>query len=285
MHQRPNEAQFRALVSASSDVVYRMNPDWTEMRQLRGREFIVDTHEPDRSWLEKYIHPDDHGRVTETIRKAVRNKAVFELEHQVSQIDGTLGWTFSRAITLLDNDGAVLEWFGMAIDVTARKQAQEQRQLLLLRLREQDQRKDEFLATLAHEPRNPLAPIRTGLHIMRLAQGDAEATERVRSMMERQLKQMVHLIDDLLDVSRINHGKIDLRKERIELADAIQQAIDTSRPTIAQADHELLIKFPHSPIYVDADLTRLVQVFSNLLNNVAMFTERGGRIRLTMQQL
>ena len=179
----------------------------------------------------------------------------------------------------------MVEWFGMASDVSARKEAQEERERLVVHLREEDQRKDEFLATLAHELRNPLAPIRNGLQIMRLMQGDADATERVRSMMERQLGQMVHLIDDLLDLSRISHGKIDLRKERIELAKTIQQAIDTSRPSIAQADHELLIKFPPGPIYVDADLTRLVQVFSNLLNNAAKFTERGGRIRLTMQQL
>ena len=151
------------------------------------------------------------------------------------------------------------------------------------RLQEQDQRKDEFLATLAHELRNPLAPIRNGLQIMRLAPGNAEASERIRSMMERQLGQMVHLIDDLLDLSRISRGKIDLRKERIELASVITQAIETSRPSIDQAGHELLVEVPPGPIYVDADLTRLVQVFSNLLNNAAKFTERGGRVQLAVQ--
>lgn len=280
-----SETQFRALISASSDAVYRMNADWTEMRHLQGREFIADTHEPNRSWLEKYIHPDDHRRVTEAIREAIRTKGVFELEHQVLRIDGTLGWTFSRAIPLMDKDGIVVEWFGMASDVSARKEAQEERERLVVRLREEDQHKNEFLATLAHELRNPLAPIRNGLQIMRLVQGDADATERVRSMMERQLEQMVHLIDDLMDLSRISNGKIDLRRERIELAKAIQQAVDTSQPFIAQADHELLLKFPPGPIYVNADLTRLVQVFSNLLNNAAKFTERGGRIRLTVQEV
>lgn len=280
-----SEAQFRALLRASSDVVYRMNADWTEMRQLQGREFIANTHEPNRSWLKKYIQPKDQQRVMEAIKESIRTKDVFELEHQVLRTDGTLGWTFSRAIPLMDNDGTVVEWFGMASDVTARKQAQEEREQLVIRLREEDQRKDKFLAMLAHELRNPLAPIRNGLQIMHLVQGDADATERVRSMMERQLGQMVHLIDDLLDLSRISHDKIDLRKERIELAKAIEQAIDTSRPFIAQADHELVIKFPPGPIYVDADLTRLVQVFSNLLNNAAKFTDRGGRIRLTVQQV
>ena len=279
-----SEARFRALVDASSDIVYCMNADWTEMRHLHGREVIADTREPDRSWMEKYIHPNDQARVMETIREAVRTKGVFELVHQVLGIDGERGWTFSRAIPIMDSDGAVIEWFGMASDITDRKRGEEERECLVARLREEDQRKDRFLATLAHELRNPLAPIRNGLQIMRLAPGDADATERVRSMMERQLGQMVHLIDDLLDLSRISHGKIDLRKQRVDLAKAMQQAIDTSRPSIAQADHELLIKFPPDPIYVDADLTRLVQVFSNLLNNAAKFTDRGGRISLTMQQ-
>ena len=656
---RASEEQFRALVSASSDVVYRMNADWTELRHLQGQEFIADTHEPNRSWLEKYIHPDDRRQVMETIREAVRTKGPFELEHRILRIDGTLGWTFSRAIPLLDSDGTVVEWFGMASDVTARKQAQEalreseqkfrtlfesmdqgytvievifdadarpvdyrfleinpafekhsgiqngqgrrmreiapdieahwfeifgrvavtgeairfvneatslngrwfdvyafrlggngshkvavlftdisdrkaiedalrvsesrsrtilesitdgffaldrdwrityinaagerfldrtpgdligkclwdefsgiagsefervyrrvvagrvgesftahypnfdrwyeltvypapeglsvyfrdvtdrkqteellrasedrrrlaldaaelgmwhvepttralktdaryraifgtteewtdylqavavmhpddqpavldavaaatrledpapyaieyriihpdgslrwvlakgrssyegagptrrvtsfdgtvadvtdrkrgeeEREQLVARLQEQDQRKDEFLATLAHELRNPLAPIRNGLQIMRLAPNDADATERIRLMMERQLGQMVHLIDDLLDLSRISRGKIDLRKERIELASAITQAIETSRSSIDQAGHEFFIKLPPGPIYVDADLTRLTQVFSNLLNNAAKFTERGGRVRLAVQ--
>ena len=122
---RDSELRFRALVSASSDVVYRMNADWTELRHLQGREFIADTHEPNRSWLEKYIQPCDQQRVIDTIREAVRTKGPFELEHQVLQIDGTPGWTFSRAIPLMDKDGAVVEWFGMASDVTTRKQAQE----------------------------------------------------------------------------------------------------------------------------------------------------------------
>jgi len=136
---------------------------------------------------------------------------------------------------------------------------------------------------LAHELRNPLAPIRNGLQIMRLAPGNAAANERIRLMMERQLGQMVHLIDDLLDLSRISRGKIDLRKERIELGSAIAQAIETSRPSIDEAGHELFIEVPPSPIYVDADLTRLTQVFSNLLNNAAKFTKRGGQLRLAVQ--
>ena len=170
--------------------------------------------------------------------------------------------------------GAVCYYF----DSTQLREAERQ-------LSEADRKKDEFLATLAHELRNPLAPIRNGLQLMRLTQGDADASERIRSMMERQVGQMVHLLDDLLDVSRISRGTISLRKERIELTSAIAQAIEISRPFIDQGGHELVVDVPPGPILVDGDLTRLAQVFSNVLNNAAKYTPRGGHIQLTVQQL
>ena len=151
-------------------------------------------------------------------------------------------------------------------------------------LREADHRKDEFLATLAHELRNPLAPLRNGLQILRLAGATGEIANNARSMMERQLGQMVHLIDDLLDLSRISRGKIELRKEQVELSKVVQQAVETSRPIIEQGGHDLTITMPPGPIYVDADVTRLAQVFSNLLNNAAKYTEQGGRIQMSIQR-
>lgn len=123
---RESEGRFRALVNASSEVVYRMNPDWTEMRELRGRSFIVDTAAPDPNWLSKYIHPDDQPQVLERIGEAIRNKSVFELERRVLKVDGSIGWTFSRAIPIEDDPGEIVEWFGMASDVTVRKNAEEE---------------------------------------------------------------------------------------------------------------------------------------------------------------
>ena len=152
---------------------------------------------------------------------------------------------------------------------------------LIRELRDADRRKDEFLATLAHELRNPLAPIRNALHIMQLAEDDSAAIDQARTMMERQLKQMVRLIDDLLDVSRITRGKLDLRKERVELAAVIGNAVDTTRPLIEAAGHSLTVSLPPQPVYLDADPMRLAQVFSNLLNNAAKYTDRGGRLWLT----
>lgn len=151
-------------------------------------------------------------------------------------------------------------------------------------LREADQRKDEFLATLAHELRNPLAPIRNGLQVLKLAGGGGEMVEEARSMMERQLGQMVRLVDDLLDVSRITRNKLELRKERVTLAAVIHSAIETSRPLIEQAGHIFSLTLAPSPVELNADLTRLAQVFSNLLNNSAKYTEPGGHIALTAER-
>jgi PAS domain S-box-containing protein len=147
-------------------------------------------------------------------------------------------------------------------------------------LRDADQRKDEFLATLAHELRNPLAPIRNGLQVLRLANADGGMVDKARSMMERQLSQMVRLVDDLLDVSRITRNKLELRKERVSLKSVIKSAVETSHPLIEKASHTFSITLPPTPLYLDADLTRLAQVFSNLLNNAVKYTEPGGRILL-----
>ncbi len=155
---------------------------------------------------------------------------------------------------------------------------------LVEQLKEADRKKDEFLATLAHELRNPLAPLRNGLQILRLTGEDREATENACLVMERQVKQLVRLVDDLLDVSRITRNKLKLRKERMELAVAVRQAVEISRPLIEAASHHLTVTLPAEPIPLDADAARLAQVFSNLLNNAAKYTERGGRIWLTVER-
>ena len=150
-------------------------------------------------------------------------------------------------------------------------------------LRDADRRKDEFLATLAHELRNPLAPIRNGLEVLRLTGSNSQTVIDARSMMERQLSQLVRLVDDLLDVSRITRNKLELRKERVDLATIIHSAIETSRPLIEQAGHTFSLTLPPAPILIDADSVRLAQVFSNLLNNSAKYTNPGGRIELSSE--
>ena len=148
-------------------------------------------------------------------------------------------------------------------------------------LKEADRRKDEFLATLAHELRNPLAPICNAVELLRRADSDAALMEKARSMMERQVGQMVRLVDDLLDISRITSGKLRLRTESVELAAIIRSAVEAARPLIETQGHELTITLPPEPVYLKADLIRLAQVFSNLLTNAVKYTEKGGHIWLS----
>ena len=167
-------------------------------------------------------------------------------------------------------------------DISERKAAEETLRRLAHDLAEADRRKTEFLATLAHELRNPLAPIRSGLGVMRLNRELPAGMARVREMMERQVTHMVHLIDDLLDVARISGGKLNLRMERIALNGLLSSAVETSLPLIEAAHHALVLDLPDATLLVDGDATRLAQVVSNLLNNAAKYTPAGGRIGLSL---
>jgi PAS domain S-box-containing protein len=162
-------------------------------------------------------------------------------------------------------------------DITDRKQAEDA-------LKDASRRKDEFLATLAHELRNPLAPIRNSLQILKMPRLDAVTLERTREMMERQVHQLVRLVDDLLDVSRVMRGKVDLRRERIELATVVARAVETAQPLMEAQGHDFTVALPSEPMPLDVDPIRLVQVVGNLLTNAAKYTEPNGRIWLTAQR-
>ncbi len=150
-------------------------------------------------------------------------------------------------------------------------------------LKDADRRKDEFLATLAHELRNPLAPISNSVSILASEKSPPQVREQALGMMERQVKQMVRLVDDLMDVARITRGKIVLKQERVELADVLRTATEISQPMITQFEHRLTINLPKAPIWLDADVTRLSQIFSNLMNNAAKYSEPGKEIRLSAE--
>jgi PAS domain S-box-containing protein len=176
-----------------------------------------------------------------------------------------------------DSKGNVVGASKVARDITQRKQAEEA-------LREADRRKDEFLAVLAHELRNPLAPIRNSLHILRLSNRLDPTAERVGQMIERQVNHLVRLVDDLLEVSRITRGKIELRREPVEVAAIVRNAVETSQPLIEAAGHQLAVSLPSEPMTVDGDPIRLTQIVANLLNNAAKYTDPGGQIWLTVRR-
>jgi PAS domain S-box-containing protein len=195
----------------------------------------------------------------------------------VERQDGSRCAALAHVNPIHDDSGNLIGAVNVVVDISARKRAEEA-------LKDADRSKTQFLALLAHELRNPLAPIRNGLQIMRLANDDLEAINQAREMMERQVGQMARLIDDLLDLSRITNGKLKRRNDRIDLITAIQDAMETSRPCIDAAGHELTVSLPTEPVFVDGDRGRLAQVFANLLNNSAKFTDHGGHIWLTVER-
>jgi PAS domain S-box-containing protein len=223
------------------------------------------------------IHPDDRGRVPELVRAAIQNGTPFEAEYRVLHEDGEYRSVIARGKPEYGPGGVPGRLPGVVLDITRQKKAEAD-------LREADRKKNDFLALLAHELRNPLAPLRNGLQVLRLTSADADAKARIQAMMDRQLSHMVRLIDDLLDISRIERNKMELRRTRVLLADAVSSAVETARPLIDAAGHELTVSLPDAPIYLDADLTRLAQVFGNLLTNSAKYTERGGRIWLSAER-
>lgn len=177
---------------------------------------------------------------------------------------------------LRDAAGAVVGLNVVCQEVTDRVNAE-------AALREADRCKDEFLAMLAHELRNPLAPLRTGLEVLQRVPGDSEVAARTRRMMDRQITHMVRLIDDLLDVSRIRQGKLALHRRPVSVREVVDHAIEASQPQLQRAGHQLNVSVPEPAPWVDADPTRLAQVLSNLLHNAAKYTPDGGRITLTAQ--
>ncbi len=176
-----------------------------------------------------------------------------------------------------DRAGRIIGVSKVARDITDRKKAEEA-------LREADRRKEHFIAMLAHELRNPLAAVGNSLNVLRLASGDAATIASARAVMERQHSHMVRLVDDLLDVSRIAQNKIELRRSRVQLADVLNSAVETVRPLIDAAGHTLTVSLPQPPVLLDADLTRLAQVFGNLLGNSVKYTEKGGHIWLSAER-
>ena len=184
-----------------------------------------------------------------------------------------------------DAEGNVVGASKIVRDVTERKRLEDNLRMLAADLSENDRRKNEFLATLAHELRNPLAPMSNMLEVLKRSDGNSEILKRAHETIERQLGQMVRLVDDLLDLNRITHDRLELRRSQVELSSVIQQAVEAAHPLIDAAGHELTVKLPDEPIYLNADRTRLAQVFGNLLNNSSKYTKENGVISLEAKRV
>jgi signal transduction histidine kinase/ActR/RegA family two-component response regulator len=227
--------------------------------------------EPDlhQQWLAN-IDPKDVGIVRAMLEECA-NSGTGEIEYRYRHPEHGPRWIYSKAgLVTHDSDRYVM---GISLDVTERRQAEET-------LKEVNQRKDEFLAMLAHELRNPLAPIRNAAQILNVHASGKPQLEWVRAVIERQTRHLVRLVDDLLDVSRMVRGQIVLQKSPVELGEIVRHAVETSRPLIRMRKHRLDVKLPEQPVRLNADLTRMAQVLANLLNNAAKYTDEGGEIAL-----
>lgn len=242
-----------------------------------GRMLGYDLSElkPHVSTWESLVHPDDKASVTEVLKKHLEGQSlVYESEHRLRAKDGSWVWVLDRGrVVERDIFGKPLRAIGVHSNITTQRRVREL-------LKEADRRKDEFLATLAHELRNPLAPIRTGLAIIKRDPGGAPAG-KAREMMERQLTHMVHLIDDLLDVSRITTGRLILKKESVPLRSVIDLGVEASKPLIDAGHHTLRLSIKDGDVRIFGDVTRLSQIVSNILTNAAKYTPDHGLIELS----
>ncbi len=229
--------------------------------------------------LPSLMHADDLPRFAQhmTRLQALGDQEIADFEHRLRDRSGDWRWFHSRdAVFARDADGRARQIIGAAVEITERKRAEDE-------LREAERKKDNFIATLAHELRNPLAPIRNALHVMRQQLPADPQLAWCGDVIDRQVGQMARLLEDLLDVSRITQGKFGLRREPVALAAVVEQAVEIASPFIDVASHALAVTLPPQPLTVDGDPTRLAQIFGNLLINAAKYTQDNGRIVLTAQ--
>ena len=220
------------------------------------------------------VHPEDVSGHRDRSAAAAKGGGTWHHNFRIIRpSDGQVAWLEEHAHAALDSNTGKLSVAGLVWDVTDRK-------TLEMSLQATDRRKDEFLAILAHELRNPLASLRNGLQIARLTSHADSSFQRTIAMMDRQLTRLVRLVDDLLDVGRINSGKVELRRTEVTLRDVLISSAEAARPAIDARDHELIIGTDAEELWVRGDFDRLTQIFTNLLTNAAKYTERGGRIEL-----
>jgi PAS domain S-box-containing protein len=282
---RQREEHLRAVVETTPACIKLLASDGTLLDMNRSGLAMIDA-----TSLEAVRGKCVYDLVSEEYRAAYRtfNERICQgesgsFEFEMVGLRGTRRWMETHAVPLRGPKGNLIH-LAITHDSTERRLSEKALRESEQQLKEADHRKDEFLATLAHELRNPLAPIRNGLQLMRMAGNDDKLVEKARLIMERQVRQMVRLVDDLLDVARISQNKLELRREWLDLSSVVNSAVETSKPIIDAARHRLEISIPREPIRLHADPVRLAQAVSNLLNNAAKYSEAGRQIWLTAKQ-
>jgi PAS domain S-box-containing protein len=277
--------QFVTVVENSTDFI--------GMCDLQGMPFFVnraglamvglrDIDEARHTPVREFFFPEDQPRVMGEFFASVMKAGHGEIEVRFRHFQtGKALWMAYKLLALKDASGRIVSFATVSQDVTERRRLADDLKKLAADLSEADRRKDEFLAVLAHELRNPLAPLSNMIAVLKRSDDDPAVARQARETMERQLGQMVRLVDDLLDLNRISHSRLELRQGQVELATVIQQALEAARPLAAAAGHRLEVSLPETPVYLHADSARLAQVFGNLLTNSCKYTAPGGRIAVT----
>jgi PAS domain S-box-containing protein len=274
---RASEERFREMADAAPAVLWLT--DETNRLTFISRgwfehtgQSMDDAYDRGTGWM-NMVHPEDRQAADEAFLSAAEKRIPFELEYRLRREDGSYRWALDAGRPRFSKDGSWRGYIGSVIDIHESVQARDS-------LREADRRKDEFLALLAHELRNPLAPISNALHLLNTPGGSVHL-ERVREMLARQVNHMVRLVDDLMEASRITRGKLELKREVMDLRDALRAAVETARPLVDRSHHALQVMLPDETLPVYGDAVRLAQVFANLLNNAAKYTPNGGHLSLT----
>ncbi|XXX80382.1 PAS domain S-box protein [Sorangium sp. So ce134] len=275
---RESEAKFRTLTDAMPQIAWTARPDgsvdyynrrWYEICGVKEGEATGD------SWL-SFVHPDDRALCTDSWRRSVLSGEPLQIEYRFwIAAAREHRWYLGRAEPLRGPSGDVVKWYGTGTDIHDRKCAE-------ATLREADQRKNEFLAMLAHELRNPLGPLRNAAELLRRSGPQQPSTAWACGVIERQVAHMARLVDDLLDVSRVARGRIELRKQRCDLARLLRQTAEDYQSTLEASGLRLALEVPDEPLWVHGDPTRLSQAIGNVLHNANKFTDAGGRVTVTL---
>ena len=275
---RVSEARFRQLADAMPQIVWSARPDG-EIDYWNRRWYELVGAAPDtldgHGWR-ALMHPDDVQRAEQRWRQVLRSGEVYEVEYRFrDRTTGGYRWYLTRGVPVTDEQGTIVRWFGTSTDIDDQKRNAQA-------LEDANRQKDEFLAMLAHELRNPLAPIRNSVQVLRLLGSPAPRADKMYAIIDRQVTHLVRLVDDLLDVSRISRGKILLQRQRLDLVELARAAAEDHRIELNAAGLAVSVELPDRPIWVVGDATRLAQVIGNLLDNASKFTDPGGQVTVTV---
>jgi PAS domain S-box-containing protein len=247
---------------------------------------LNDIEEARQTSVQEFFFPEDQAKIMNEFFPEVLNNGHGEIEIRFRNFKtGEPRWMAYKVLALTDAANQPIAFATVSQDVTERRRLADDLRRLAADLSEVDRRKNEFLATLAHELRNPLAPMSNMLEVVKRANGDGAVLQRAHETLERQLGQMIRLVDDLLDLNRITHDRLELRRSEVELSSVVQQAVEVARPLVDSAEHHLIVDLPDEPIYLYADRARLAQLFGNLLNNSCKYTRPEGIVLISAKQI